>query len=59
MAQVISKGDTVRIGHYIKIHSLSNNLYRYICSNYSTPSNGLIYADKKEALLIDTPEGIG
>lgn len=51
--------DTIRIGKYIRIHPLTEHIYRYICSNYETPSNGLIYLDKNEAIMIDAPDGAG
>lgn len=55
--QSVASQDTIRVGSYIKIIPLSENLFRYIASNYDVPSNGLIYVDNKEALLIDAPEG--
>ncbi len=51
--------DTVRIGSFIKIHKLTPNVYRYICSNGTIPSNGLIYVANHEALMIDAPVGDG
>lgn len=54
-----AKTDTVRIGSFIKIHKISPNVYRYIAGNGDIPSNGLIYVDNGEALMIDAPLGDG
>jgi metallo-beta-lactamase class B len=58
-AKASAPTDTVRIGKYIKIHALTDHIHRYICSNYDVPSNGLIYIDNHEAIMIDAPNGAG
>lgn len=53
------KTDTTYVGKYIKIHSITPHLYRYICNNGQIPSNGLVYVDSNEAVMIDAPQGNG
>jgi metallo-beta-lactamase class B len=55
--QIVGIHDTIHVGSYITIQPMNAHLYRYVCSNFQVPSNGLIYVDKGEAILIDAPEG--
>jgi metallo-beta-lactamase class B len=55
----VVKGDTIHIGNYITITHITPNIYRYIVTNGEVPSNGLVYFNEGEAILVDAPAGEG